>query len=320
MIKVLHETESGRLLSQKIYCADPTAVEYQGRLYVYGTNDHQQYLEGKTGSNTYESIKSLVIFSTDDTVNWTYHGTINVGAIAPWVYASWAPSVTARTEADGHTHFYLYFSNSGDGVGVLTAEHPLGPWRDPLGRPLIHSKMPGLEGVPNPFDPGVCIDQNGVGWLTFGGGVAPDGSEAMPHTARIVKLGEDMVSLASDFAEIPAPYFFEASELNIIGDTFLYTYNTNWAERTDWQLPCKPPTRCSMCLMTSKTPLDPASWEYRGDYFPNPGDIGYADSNNHTHLQAFKGQYYLFFHTLELERIRGGQGGYRSLMVLPCEM
>ena len=34
------------------YIADPTAIEYNGRLYVYGTNDHQQY-EAGTASNTY---------------------------------------------------------------------------------------------------------------------------------------------------------------------------------------------------------------------------------------------------------------------------
>lgn len=30
-------------ISPSIFCADPTCVEYNGRLYVYGTNDHQQY-------------------------------------------------------------------------------------------------------------------------------------------------------------------------------------------------------------------------------------------------------------------------------------
>ena len=40
------------------FCADPTAVEYNGRLYVYGTNDHQQYDEGAE-SNTYERIKKI---------------------------------------------------------------------------------------------------------------------------------------------------------------------------------------------------------------------------------------------------------------------
>ena len=44
-------------ISGTIFCADPTAVEYEGRLYVYGTNDHQQYeAVGDDGKNTYEKI------------------------------------------------------------------------------------------------------------------------------------------------------------------------------------------------------------------------------------------------------------------------
>lgn len=311
------KADAGNPISPDVFCADPTCVEYNGRLYVYGTNDTQQYREGTTGSNTYEAIRSLVVFSTSDMVNWTYHGTIPVGEIAPWIIASWAPSVCARQEADGMTHFYLYFSNSGAGVGVLTANDPLGPWSDPLGAPLVSSGMRGLGGVPNPFDPGVCIDGNGTGWLTFGGGVTANGNNYLPHSVRIVQLGDDMLSFASQFKEIPAPYFFEASELNIIGDTFVYTYNSNWAERLDWDYAGSTPSRCSMCYMTTKTPLVPSSWEYRGDYLANPGDFGYPDSNNHTHLHKFQGQYYLFYHTLQLEKTLGIKGGYRSLCVIP---
>lgn len=97
---------TGNPLISNIFCADPTAVEYEGRLYVYGTNDQQQYeAVGAEGSNTYEHIKSLVMLSTDDMVNWTYHGTIDVGEISPWAIASWAPSVVSRVEEDGKTHF-----------------------------------------------------------------------------------------------------------------------------------------------------------------------------------------------------------------------
>lgn len=53
-------------ISPNIFCADPTAVEYNGRLYVYGTNDQQQSEEGT--KNDYAHIKSLVVFSTDDMV------------------------------------------------------------------------------------------------------------------------------------------------------------------------------------------------------------------------------------------------------------
>jgi arabinoxylan arabinofuranohydrolase len=308
-------------LITNMYCADPTAVVYEGRLYVYGTNDHQQYLHDKNGKNTYEKIKSLVMMSTDDMLNWTYHGIINVEELAPWIMASWAPSIVSRIEADGKTHFYLYYSNSGFGVGVLTATSPTGPWTSPLEKSLIDADHPAVNHKWTPFDPGVVIDKDGVGWMSFGAG--EPGTEYMPGGSHIVKLGSDMISLASEVTKIPAPYHFEASELNYINDTYVYTYNTNWKPRTDWTtsgFKAPAPTRCSMVYMTTKTPLDPESWVYRGQYFKNPGDNGFDDSNNHTHLHKYKGEYYLFYHTLELQKNLGVTGGFRSIFVNKAEV
>ena len=302
-------TAEGNPLLSNIFCADPTAVEYEGRLYIYGTNDHQQYeAVGAEGSNTYEHIKSIVIISTDDMVNFTYHGTINVGEICPWALASWAPSITSRVEDDGLTHFYLYFSNSGWGTGVITATSPTGPWSDPLGTSLIDGNTPGLDGCQSPFDPGVCIDENGTGWLSFGGGT--DG-------ARIVKLGSDMLSLDSEIKKIPSPFHFEANELNYINGTYVYTYNNDWSghyENWDKEGVFAPP-QCSMSYLTTKTPLDPDSWVYQDYYFRNPGDQGLEYSNNHTHLQKYQGKYYLFYHALFPQKSLGTTGGFRSLCV-----
>lgn len=302
-------------ISSKMFCADPTAVEYNGRLYVYGTSDHQQYLESDPEKdNTYEKIKSLVILSTDDMVNWVYHGDINVGEVAPWIMNSWAPSVTSRVEDDGLTHFYMYFSNNGTGVGVITATNPLGPWSDPLGEPLISYNTPGLTDCPNPFDPGVVIDDNGTGWLSFGGGRAADGTDFMPGSARIVRLGEDMLSFDSDFTEIPAPYFFEASELNFINGTYVYTYCSDWnSHYVGWNYDAEVPSACSMVYMTTKTPLDPESWVMKGECFKNPGLSGFDNSNNHTHMHKFNGEWYMLYQSLFLRRSMGIFGGYRSI-------
>lgn len=300
-----------------VYIADPTAVVFEGRVYVYGTNDSQQFEQvGEEGKNTYEHIHSLVMSSSDDMVNWTYHGIIDVGALSPWGQASWAPSITSRQEADGKTHFYLYYSNSGNGVGVLTSTSPVGPWSDPLGRNLIDRSTPGLGDCSAPFDPGVVIDDQGIGWLSFGGGDKnKSGTEYMPGNARIVRLGRDMTSLDSEIVEIEAPYHFEANELDYINGTWVYTYNTNWKDRTEWPFDAAKPTACSMCYMTSKTPLDKKSWVYRDNYFKNPGDYGMSFSNNHTHLCKFQGDYYLFYHTLCLQDSRNIKGGFRSVCV-----
>ena len=39
-------------ISANVFCADPTALEYNGRLYVYGSNDHQE-----TGRSTAPLIR-----------------------------------------------------------------------------------------------------------------------------------------------------------------------------------------------------------------------------------------------------------------------
>lgn len=310
-------TKYNNPISSEFFCADPTAVEYEGRLYVIGTNDHEQFeVIGPDKDNSYEQIKSMVILSTDDMVNWIYHGEINIGEIAPWIMNSWAPSIVSRVEEDGKTHFYLYFSNNGLGVGVIHTTDLLGEWDDPLGKPLISTSTPGLTDCPNPFDPGAVIDDNGVGWLSFGAGMASDGTDYMPGSNRIVRLGEDMVSIDSEFAEIPAPYHFEASELNYINGTYVYTYNNDWSDHSvQWDYDCPVPSSCSMVYMTTKTPLDPTSWEMKGEYFINPGTAGFDYSNNHTHLHKYKGEYYLFYHTLMLKRGMGITGSYRSMNV-----
>lgn len=310
-------------ISPDFFCADPTAVEYEGRLYLFGTNDHEQYEKiGPDQDNSYEQIKSFLIFSTDDMVNWTYNGKINVGSIAPWIMNAWAPSICSRVEADGKTHFYLYFSNNGVGVGVLTATDPLGPWTDPLGKPLVSTSTAGLTNCPNPFDPGVVIDDNGVGWLSFGAGQAQGADSYHKGATRIVKLGDDMISFASDFKEIPTAYAMEASELNYINGTYVYTYCNDWIDssKVAWDYDCEVATQCSMVYMTTKTPLDPQSWKMGGTYFINPGEAGFDYSNNHTHLHKFKDRWYLFYHTLELKKGMGITGAYRSMAVDEIEV
>lgn len=289
-----------------LYCADPTAVEYQERLYVYGTNDQQQCDETHPDSaNSYERINSLAMMSTDDMVNWTYHGLIQTKQLAPWIIASWAPSICAREESDGKTHFYLYYSNSGYGTGVLTATSPVGPWTSPLDSSLVDAKTPGLGDCTVPFDPGVVIDEQGTGWLAFGAG-----------KARLARLGKDMISFDSPFVVLPASNHFEANELNVIGGRMVYTYNLDWTDKKDWKEKAQVPTRCSMgYMLQGDDPLDSKGWKYQDYYLMNPGDDGFEYSNNHTHLHKYQGQWYLFHHTMVLKHVRGIQGGYRSLAV-----
>ena len=198
---------------------------------------------------------------------------------------------------------------------MLTSTSPVGPWTDPLGRNVVDKQTEGLGHCGVPFDPGVVVDDEGTGWLSFGGGHTEFSTDFMPGNARIVKLADDMMNLASPIVEIKAPYHFEANELNYINDTWVYTYNTSWVERKEWPFETEKPSICCMSYMTSKTPLDTDSWTYQANYFKNPMDYGMPPSNNHTHLLKYQGEYYLLYHTLTLQEHTGLKGGFRSVCI-----
>lgn len=312
-------------ISSNLFFADPTSVEYEGRIYVYGTCDTQQYkFNGGKGDNGYGQISSLSCFSTDDMKNWTYHGDIDVHSVCKWASCSWAPSIVSRTTDAGETEFFLYFCNSGGGIGVMKSNSPLGPWEDPLKHAILPFTNADLRADPVCwcFDPGVVIDDNGVGWLAFGGGTAMHADESGLYTGncRIVRLGEDMISVDSSVVKIPAPYHFEANELNYINGKYILTYCSNWEERKEWPSiydPIKMPAQCTMCYMVSDDPLNPDSWKYGGEYLKNATGFGLDFSNNHTHLQKFGDKYYLFYqNVMLLSKMKvAGAGGYRSIGV-----
>ena len=71
---------------------------------------------------------------------------------------------------------------------------------------LVNQFTQGLGHCRAPFDPGAVIDDEGTGWLSFGGGGKGEvGTDYMPEDARIVRLGKDLISLDSEIVEIKAP-------------------------------------------------------------------------------------------------------------------
>ena len=289
-------------LLPNFYCADPTAVVYDGRLYVIGTNDHQMYENLKADEEVnYGYINTLVVMSTADMANWTFHGEIKVGQIAKWAGNSWAPSIVSRKEEDGLTHFYLYFANSGNGIGVLTATSPLGPWKDPVGKALISRSVKGLGKCDWLFDPGACIDDKGVGYISFGGGRGHD-------NCKIARLGKDMVSLDMEagIVALPAtPNHFEANELNFVNGKFILSYCSAWDVQPQAQ----------MCYMVSETPLVADSWVNGGAFFDNTGAYGLGGGNNHSHIEKFNGKYYMIYQAHDLHTVFNVKGDCRNINI-----
>ncbi|MBQ7003425.1 MAG: endo-1,4-beta-xylanase [Oscillospiraceae bacterium] len=305
-----NEGENNPLFTQR-FGADPGVMEYNGRVYVYTTNDVIEYdSSGNVVENTYAQVNKINCISSDDMVNWTDHGAIEVAGssgAATWATNSWAPCATHKT-INGQEKFFLYFCNGGNGVSVLTADSPTGPWSDPLGHGLITRSTPNCSNVTWLFDPAVFVDDDGTGYLYFGGGV-PDGMQANPGTARVVKLGDDMISLAGDPQALDVPYLFEDSGINKIGDKYYYTYCSNWnTSGNSYGM-----TSGAIQYMVSDSPMGP--FTYGGELFKNQGNFFGLYGNNHHSIVELNGQLYLFYHARAVEAAMGITGNYRSPQV-----
>lgn len=303
------ETGKGNPLVSYKFGADPYALVYKDRVYLYMTNDVLEYDDaGQVKDNTYGNINKITVISSDDLVNWTDHGEIVVArseGAAKWATQSWAPAA-AHKVIDGKDKFFLYFANNASGIGVLTSDSPEGPWVDPLGEALILRSTPGVEDVTWLFDPAVFVDDNGKAYIYFGGGI-PDGKEEWPNTARVMELGPDMISVVGEAKVIPAPFMFEDAGINKYGNQYYYTYCSNFysGERPEGSPPAG-----EIAYMTSDSPMGP--WTYRGTILKNPGHFFGVGGNNHHSIFALHDKWYIAYHAQTLSKAMGVPNGYRS--------
>lgn len=293
------------------YGADPYAMEYDGRLYIYMTADAYEYnAAGEIVENTYSSIKTLYVISTDDMINFTDHGEIKVAGpdgAAKWAHNSWAPAACWKN-IDGQDKFFLYFADNGGGIGVLTSDSPVGPFTDPLGHGLITRQVPTCAEVTWLFDPAVLIDDDGQGYIYFGGGI-PEGRVPNPGTARVCKLGADFISLDGDPVVIDSPYHFEDSGIHKFGDKYYYSYCTNW--QVDEAGTAKYGfTNADIVTMESDSPMGP--FTYKEVILKNPGTKFKQYGNNHHCVFSFLGKWYITYHALTLQQSLQVEKGYRS--------
>ena len=297
--------------------ADPFALEYNGRVYVYMTADQFEYdQDGNIIDNTYSKINKLHVISSADLVNWTDHGFIPVAGpngVAKWANNSWAPAI-AYKQIDGQDKFFLYFCNGGGGIGVLEGDSPVGPFTDPLGHALIDGSTPGTQGVPWIFDPAVMVDDDGTGYLVFGGGI-PAGQDLNPQSARIVRLGDDMISLDCEPVMIDAPCMFEDGGIHKANGKYYYTYCSNFSGNHSAVEGY--PGYGIICYMVSDDPLGP--YEYCGEILQNPSTYFGVGGNNHHAIFNFKGTSYIVYHAQTLGQAMGIEKGYRSTHINEVE-
>ena len=303
--------DNNPLMTQR-FGADPYALIYEDTLYIYMTADTPDYdAEGNLKTNTYGNINTINVISSKDMVNWTDHGAVYAAGpngAAKRANNSWAPAAAWKM-IDGKPKFFLYFANNGSGIFVLTADSPTGPFTDPLGTELISRRTPTCDTVLWLFDPAVLVDDDGSAYIYFGGGV-PQDNPAHPYTARVAKLGDDMISLDGDPIAIDPPFLFEDSGIHKMGNTYYYTYSSNFSVTKEGtkEYGLK---NGEICFMTSENPMGP--FTYQGVILPNPGEFFGVGGNNHHCVFNFRGDWYITYHAESIEdRLGMPVKGYRS--------
>ncbi len=138
--------------------ADPEARYYEGRYWVYATRSITDYTRQL----------NLDVFSSPDLVSWEKHESIVDMAGFPWMWrAVWAPTIIEK-----NGKYYIVFATNdiqtNDEVGgleIAVADHPEGPFRGYLGKPLVDRFINGAQ----PIDAHLFKDDDGTIWLYYGG-------------------------------------------------------------------------------------------------------------------------------------------------------
>lgn len=335
---IKHPGLGNPLITHK-YGADPFALEYNGRLYLYLTGDNYYLDENgqitaspETGrvNNEYANAQSITVISTSDMVNWTDHGEIKAAGpdgAATFANYSWAPCIAVK-EIDGKDKFFLYYTDNTAGIVVLEGDSPVGPFTSPLDKHLIgwekdadgNYLIPGVEDCVWIFDPAVLVDDDGSAYLYFGGGSAGEGVPGMtpdyenPGSARVVKLGDDMVSLDGEMEKIDAPCILEDSGIHKYNGKYYYSYSTNWY--------CESLPTVSIAYLVSDSPMGPfeapEGEDKAGIVLPAMGDYFDIYSNNHHSIFEFKDEWYIVYHCGLVDagyHTTAGYLGYRSAQI-----
>lgn len=175
---------------QTKYTADPAPMVYGDTVFLYTTHDEDT-------ANNFEMYDWLLYKSTD-MVNWTDCG--SVASTKDFVWRSRDNGAWAEQVIERNGKFYMYCPLHGHGIGVLVADSPYGPFKDPLGEPLVWQKEHWYD-----IDPTVWIDDDGQAYMYWGNPI-------LYH----VKLNEDMISYSGDIVAHPhiedyqeGPWFYK---------------------------------------------------------------------------------------------------------------
>ena len=253
-------------LFQTKYTADPSPLVVGDTLFLYTSHDAspEDIPDENEKSSAGFFMYDWLLWSTTDMVNWTEHGAVASLKDFPWrsrENGAWAIQTVER-----NGKYYLYAPLHGHGIGVLEAASPYGPFKDPLGKPLVWDQSNWFD-----IDPSVYTDDDGQAYMYWGN----------PHTFW-AKLGENMTSLTSEvnkLSHIPnyqeGPWFYKRN-----GHYYLGFASTCCPEALGYAM--------------SDSPTGP--WEWKG-YIMKPTQ---RDRGNHPGIVDYKGHSYVFGQNYDL--------------------
>lgn len=246
------------------YSADPSAHVFGDTLWAYPSHDKDDALSF--------SMEDYHAYYTTDMQAWHDAGVVfNPIRQTVWAKsAAWAPDCVERGGK-----YYLYYPTDKRHIGVAVADSPRGPFRDPLGHPLLSIDSPGVVCNRDFIDPAVFIDDDGQAYLFVG-----------QNTVCCIKLNDDMISYDGKVHIIEGVKdFFEAVWVHKRGDTYYMSYSDGPFHGHQPQI----------AYCTAKSPLGP--YNYQGVIL-DPVNSG----TNHHSIVNYKGQDYLFYHTADISR------------------
>ncbi|MCR4603467.1 MAG: family 43 glycosylhydrolase [Prevotella sp.] len=264
---VIQPEQCNMPLFQTKYTADPSPLVVGDTLFVYTSHDASPEdipdLNEKSSAGFF--MYDWLLWSTTDMVNWTEHGA--VASLKDFSWRSRDNGAWAIQTVERNGKYYLYAPLHGHGIGVLVSDSPYGPFKDPLGKPLVWQKEHWDD-----IDPTVFVDDDGQAYMYWGN----------PHTYYAL-LNDDMISLKSDIVKLDykiehyqeGPWFYKRN-----GHYYL-SYATTCC-----------PEALGYAMSTSPT----GPWQSKG-YIMRPTE---RDRGNHPGICDYKGRSYIFGQNYDL--------------------
>lgn len=274
---------------QTCYTTDPAPMVHDGRLYVYTGHDEDKA--------DFFWMQEWRVYSTDDMVNWTDHG--SPLAIESFEWADDRAWAAQCVERQGKFYWYVCLHSKLTGamaIGVAVGDSPMGPFRDAIGKPLC-------DGSWDYIDPTVYIDDDGRAFLYWGN-----------PNIYYAELNEDMISIKGEVKKLEQTvnsFGAPNPDKRVKGEKYkdIYTEGPWFYKRKDnyYLLYAAGGVPEHIAYSMSKSPVGP--WKYMREIMPLQ-DTG--SFTNHCGVIDYKGNSYFFYHTGKLP---GGGGFGRSVAV-----